>query len=141
MKGLNKMDYRYERNSEDINFHKQRIAFIILNGQVEFLNKGSNMSHYEYCKSKGMSKEEFNKITRGFYLNGDLVFYKDNFIYDDEVISNALKVIDLISKYINKDKFNIYFGELPNQDFKYNYYYGKYIKGSIIEFKKDNCYY
>ena len=57
------MDYRYETKDEARDFHKQRKAFIILNDVLEFLPEGSLMSHYEYCQTKGLNKEEFNKIT------------------------------------------------------------------------------
>ena len=125
------MDYRYETQDEARNFHKQRKAFIILDGKLEFLPEGSDMSHYEYCKTKGLSKEEFNEIIRGYYLNSNLVFYKDNFIYD-EVITTAIQVVDEISKIIKNDEFNIYFGQLPEQGFALDYHYGKYINGIII---------
>ena len=127
------MDYRYETKDEARDFHKQRKAFIILNGKLEFLPEGSSMSHYEYCQTKGLSKEEFNQITRGYYLNGNAVFYKDNFIYDEVVISNALQVVDEISKVIGVDEFEIYFGQLPEQGFALDYHYGKYAKGAIIK--------
>ena len=127
------MDYRYETKDEARDFHKQRKAFIILEGQIEFLPEGSSMSHYEYCQTKGLTKEEFNQITRGYYLNGNAVFYKDNFIYDDEVIENSLKVINEISKRINVEEFEIYFGQLPEQGFALDYHYGKYVNGTIIK--------
>ena len=127
------MDYRYETKDEARDFHKQRKAFIILKGEIEFLPEGSSMSHYEYCQTKGLTKEEFNQITRGYYLNGNAVFYKDNFIYDDEVIENSLKVINEISKRINVEEFEIYFGQLPEQGFALDYHYGKYVNGTIIK--------
>ena len=127
------MDYRYETKDEARDFHKQRKAFIILDEKLEFLPEGSSMSHYEYCQTKGLSKKEFNQITRGYYLNGNAVFYKDNFIYDEEVISNALKVVDEIAKIIGIDEFNIYFGQLPEQGFALDYHYGKYTNGTIIK--------
>jgi len=137
------MDYRYETKDEARDFHRQRKAFVILNGMLEFLPEGTSMSHYEYCQTKGLSKEEFNEITRGYYLNGKTIFYKDNFIYDDEVIKNALQVLDEISNIIGIDKFDIYFGQLPEQEFALDYYYGKYLNGLIIknnnndDFRKD----
>lgn len=137
------MDYRYETKDEARDFHRQRKAFVILNGTLEFLPEGTSMSHYEYCQTKGLSKEEFNKITRGYYLNGKTIFYKDNFIYDDEVIKNALQVLDEISSTIDIDEFDIYFGQLPEQEFALDYYYGKYLNGLIIknnnndDFRKD----
>ena len=128
-----KIDYRYETKDEARDLHKHRKAFIILNGKLEFLPDGSKMSHYEYCQTKKLSKEEFNKITRGYYLNGNVVFYKDNFIYDDNLISEALKFVSEISEKIETTEFDIYFGQLPEQDFALNYYYGKYINGNIIK--------
>ena len=101
------MDYRYETKDEARDFHKQRKSFIILDGQLEFFPEGSSMSHYEYCETKGLTKEVFNQITRGYYLNDNAVFYKDNFIYDEEVIENALKAADEISKIIGIDEVNI----------------------------------
>ena len=125
------MDYRYETKDEARDFHKQRKAFIILNGILEFLPEGSSMSHYEYCQTKGLNKEEFNKITRGFYLNGNLIFYKDNFIYDDELIDESLSHVNEIASILGLEEFDIYFGQLPENNFAPDFYYGKYVKGSI----------
>lgn len=125
------MDYRYETKNEARDFHKQRKAFIILNNKIEFLPDGSSMSHFEYCQTKGISKEDFNKITRGYYLDGKVVIYKDNFIYDDELINEALSYLDEISQRIMQTEFDIYFGQLPNENFALDYYYGKYIDGKI----------
>ena len=125
------MDYRYETKDDARDFHKQRKAFIVLNGELEFLPEGSGMSHFEYCQTKGLSKEEFNQITRGYYLNGNIIFYKDNFIYDDEVIATALQVVDEVSEIIEIDEFELYFGQLPKQDFALDYHYGKYEKGIV----------
>ena len=66
-------------------------------------------------------------------LSGNVVFYKDNFIFDDEVIENALNVVDEIYKKINIDEFEIYFGQLPEQGFALDYHYGKYVNGKIIK--------
>lgn len=127
------MDYRYEAKKEARDFHKQRKAFIILNNLLEFLPEGSSMSHFEYCESKGINKEKFNEITRGFFLNGDAVFYKENFIYDDFVIQEALEHIGELAQMLDVEKFEIYFGELPDKDFAYDYHYGRYEKGSIVK--------
>ena len=130
------MDYRYETKDEARDFHKQRKAFIIFNNILEFLPEGSSMSHFEFCESKGINKEIFNKITRGFYLNKKVVFYKDNFIYDDEVIAEALNHIEELAQILEIDNFDIYFGELPDKCFEYDYYFGKYDKGNIIKSDK-----
>lgn len=127
------MDYRYETKEEARDFHKQRKAFIILDKQLEFLPDGSSMSHYEYCHEKGLTKEQFNKITRGYYLGGNIVFYKGKFVYDDELIQEALKFIDEISSKINQNNMEIYFGQLPEQDFSLDYHYGSYKDGIITK--------
>lgn len=133
------MDYRYETKNEARDFHKQRKAFIILNKKIDFLPEGSGMSHFEYCQIKGIDKEEFNKITRGYYLDGKVVFYKDNFIYDNELINEALLYLDEISKKIIQTEFDIYFGQIPNENFALDYHYGRYKNGKISknEMKKN----
>ena len=125
------MDYRYETNEEARDFHRQRKAFIILDGKLEFLPEGSTLSHFEYCQTKGIDKETFNKITRGFYLNGNLIFYKDNFIYDEKVIEEALEHVEEIAKKLQLQEFNIYFGQIPENGFIPDYYYGRYKEGRI----------
>ena len=131
------MDYRYETKDEARGFHKQRKAFIILNGVLEFLPDGSSMSHFEYCKLKEINKESFNKITRGYYLNGNVVFYKDNFIYDENVIEEALKYLSEISQKIAMPEYEIYFGLLLDKNFAFDFHYGKYLNGNIILNKKN----
>ena len=131
------MDYRYETKDDARDFHKLRKAFIILNGILEFLPEGSSMSHFEYCSTKGLSKEEFNQITRGYYLNKNTIFYKDNFIYDEKVIEEALQVVGEIAEKIQENEFDIYFGQLPDQNFALDYHYGKYKDGKVIKEEKD----
>ena len=120
------MDYRYETKNEARDFHRQRKAFVIIDSKLDFIPEGSPMSHYEFCQTKGLDKETFNKITRGYYLNGNLIFYKDNFVYDDNVINEALNYVDDIAKIINKNEFEIYFGQIPENNFALDYHYGNY---------------
>jgi len=131
------MDYRYETKKEARNFHKQRRAFVIINNRLEFLPLGSQMSHFEFCQSKGIDKEHFNQLTRGYFLNGNLVFYKDNFIYDEFLINEALNFVPEIAKELTLNELNIYFGQLPEENFRLDYYYGKYFNGNIIKDKTE----
>lgn len=133
MKEDDKMDYRYETKDEARDFHKQRKAFIILNGVLEFLPEGTEMSHFEYCQAKGLDKNSFNQITRGYFLNGNLVFYKDNFIFDQNVIDEALMFLDDISSIISSSEFEIYFGQLPDKNFELDFYYGRYCNGNVLK--------
>lgn len=127
------MDYRYQTKQEARAFHKDRRAFIIYNNILEFLPEKSELSHYEYCKIKGICKEEFNNLTRGYFLNGNLVFYKDNFIYDSELIRNALEYVNEIASSINETEFNIYFGQIPEQNFKLDFFYGTFKDQKIFK--------
>ena len=134
-RGEKLMDYRYETKNEARDFHKQRRAFVIINRKLEFLPLGSQMSHFEFCQSKGIEKENFNKLTRGYFLNGNVVFYKDYFIYDEILIKEALDFVSQIAKELSLNEFNIYFGQLPEENFKLDYYYGKYSNGKIIKYE------
>lgn len=127
------MDYRYETKEEARNFHKHRKAFVILNDILEFLPEGSTMSHFEYCQTKGLDKNSFNKITRGYYLNGNVVFYKDNFIFDENVINEALNYLEKISSKVLSNEFEIYFGQLPEENFALDFHYGKYSNGTVLK--------
>ena len=125
------MDYRYESDESSKELHMSRKAFIIRHGQLDFLPKGSVMSHYEYCKTLGISKEEFNQIIRGYFMKGNLVFYKDNFVYDEDLIQEALKYIPAISQIIGENTFNIYFGHIPQENFRLDLFYGVYKDGQV----------
>ena len=103
------MDYRYETKNEVRDFHKQRIAFVIINNEIHFI-KNSGMSHWEYCKSLNISKENFNTLTRGYYFDGRIVFYNNNFTYNNNVITEGLKYIVQIKEECKIDKADIYFG-------------------------------
>ena len=91
----NDTDYRYVTKDESRDFHSRRRAFVIYEDKLYFIRKGSSLSHWEFCQKQfpNITKEEFSKLIRGYYLDGDLVFYKDNFTYDNELI-----------KIINKSK-------------------------------------
>ncbi|MGN0960817.1 MAG: hypothetical protein ACI4PF_01305 [Christensenellales bacterium] len=75
-----------EKTARD--FHKSRIAFIILNSKVNYL-ENSEKSHYEWALEMGVDESKFNNIVRGYYKDKTIIFYKDNFKYDKEVIEQA----------------------------------------------------
>lgn len=121
------MDYRYETNDESRDFHKRRTAFIVIDKKIYYI-KNSGMSHWEFCQKRNIPKEEFNKLTRGYYIDGNIVFYKGNFTYDQDLIEDALKYILKIKEDCNLPKMKIYFGlVIPKKDeqWKYDYYYGE----------------
>ena len=127
------MDYRYETKDEARDYHKKRRAFLIINDTVELIPLGCDKSHFEYCTEKGISKEEFNKLTRGYYMDGRMVFYKDDFIYDDNLMKEAFKHIDEIMILLDITLCDLYFGVVVSDNFRPDYYFGKYEYGSLLK--------
>ena len=105
----------------------------ILKGSIDYIKEASSERIPIVLLRKDYSKETFNKITRGYYLNGRLVFYKDNFIYDDALIVEAIKHLGEIIEVLQIDNFNIYFGVLPEDNFAPDFFFGKYEEGSLIK--------
>ena len=104
-------DLKNESDSLDVKeFHKRRVAFIIYENKV-FYMKDSIFSHWEYAQTLGVSKETFDKLCRGYYLDGKLIFYKGNFEYDDELINYAKQFFDEIKDELKLEKVNVYFGQ------------------------------
>lgn len=106
------VDYKYYCVDNRRSFHRERRAFIVYKNKLDFMPENCDMLHFEYCQTKGISKAVFNKLTRGYYVNGDLVFYRGNFVYDEKLVEHALKYVNKFSEIIKKDEFNIYFGLL-----------------------------
>ena len=134
------MDYRYETKDEARVFHKRRTAFIVIEDKLYYI-KNSEQSHWEFCQKRGVSKEQFNKMTRGYYIDGNIVFYKGNFTYDEELIKDGLKYIMKIKEDCKLGKMKIYFGlRIPEKDepWEYNYYYGKIKADNQIIKNKEN---
>lgn len=104
-------DLKNESNSEEVNnFHKRRIAFLIYENKVFYI-KDSTFSHWEFAQTLNISKETFDNLCRGYYLDGKLIFYKGNFTYDEEMISFAKQYFDEIKKELNLEKIEVYFGQ------------------------------
>ena len=90
-------------------FHKQRTAFMIINNEIKFL-QNSTKSHYNWAKEFNLTNDEFNKITRGYCLLNDIIFYKGNFEFDEQVIINANKFYNQIMTFCNLKTAKIYAG-------------------------------
>lgn len=132
-------DFRYVTKDESRDFHKQRRAFVIYQGKVLFIEKGRDMSHWEFCQENfpAMTRKEFNQIIRGYYLDGNLVFYKDNFCYDDKVIEVALEHIPEIKKNLGLCSVKINFGLVigkAGENWPVDLYYGQSLaSGEIVK--------
>lgn len=98
-----------EINEKVGNFHQQRTAFIILDNKVLYL-KNSKLSHLQWAKELGIDEIKFNSLTRGYVLNNDIVFYKGNFEYDKQVITDAHKFAPQILKHCLLENAKVYAG-------------------------------
>lgn len=75
-------------NEAEQKFHQSRIAFMIIDNEIMYLYD-SGMSHLEWYLSLKLPEEKFDNVVRGYYKDGKVIFYKGDFMYDDEVIEYA----------------------------------------------------
>ncbi|MBQ2863965.1 MAG: hypothetical protein IJE91_00695 [Clostridia bacterium] len=89
------LNEQYKTKTTDtqiLNFHKNRIAFIKLsNNKIVYL-KNSEKSHLEWATELGVSELEFEGLVRGYYYNNKMVFYRGNF-ETDAVLENQAKIL------------------------------------------------
>lgn len=92
-------------------FHKERIAFAIVEGKVMYLNN-SELSHIGWLVGGGLvTAEKFVGLTRGYCRDGVLTFYSGNFQGGTLVERDALNYIDSIQRDLGLDKVDfIYCG-------------------------------
>ena len=90
-------------------FHKKRIAFLIVDGKLLLL-KNQKLSHFEWARSIGVSEEEFNNLTRGYVLDGKIVFYKGNFDFDEQVVKDAEDFAEVIKAECGLSFAGVYAG-------------------------------
>ena len=133
------MDNRYEITDSTRDFYRKRRAFVIYDGELLFLPHGSDLSHYEYCTRMGIDRETFNSLTYGYFLNNKVCFYKYNFRYDSDSIEEVVNFLDEISAHVAKSVFYIFFGNIRKNEWKLDYFYGKYLFGYIKRNKKDGA--
>ncbi len=139
----NNIDFRYVTKDASRDFHSRRRAFVIYEDKLYFIRKGSSMSHWEFCQEKwpNLSKKQFNTLIRGYYIDSELVFYKDNFTYDNELIETSLNYIYKIKTTLKLDTFKIYYGlviGVPGEDWSKTYYYGDLLSDNTIKKNKQN---
>lgn len=49
------------------------------------------------------------------------------------MIEEGLSYVKEIASYLLVDEFAIYFGQIPEKNFSFSFYYGKYSDGVIIQ--------
>ena len=98
-----------EEKEKTEKFHLIRIAFIIIDGQINFL-QNSHFSHFEWAKSLEIDEIKFNTLTRGYVLNNDAIFYKANFEFDEQVINDAHLFAKIIKDFCSLKNINVFVG-------------------------------
>ena len=132
------VDCRFDTKSGSRDFHSRRRAFIIYNDEVNFLEEGSSLSHWEFAQIKfpEITKEIFVELTRGYFMDNEVVFYKGNFCYDDGVIAEGLKHVGNIRHFVGSDEvIKIYFGTKvgkPGEIWEKDLYYGECLSDNTI---------
>lgn len=101
-------------NTNEINFHKERIAFIIYNNEIKYL-ENSSMSHEEWCTSLGIDNNTFMKLVRGYIMNNEIVYYQGDFEYNEEVINTCIDTYEQIASYNNLVDYSVYCGVLKGK--------------------------
>ena len=96
-------------NDKETNFHKSRIAFMIINEKIEYL-ANSTFSHEQWYKNLGLPIEQFETIVRGYIRDQKAIFYRGDFICDDIVIETAKKYGKQIQKDMDNYNIEIYAG-------------------------------
>lgn len=96
-------------NDLEKKFHNSRIAFMIIDNEILYL-ENSSMGHIEWYRSLGYDENNFENVVRGYYKDGKIIFYKGDFIYDSETIEWAKKVYKDIMKKVNNMNSEVWVG-------------------------------
>lgn len=85
--------------NEEMEFHKERIAFAIINKELLFL-ENSTMSHEQWLVETGIiTNLEFDEITRGFVKDNEVYFYKGDFETSEKVEKDSLIYLNSVCVY------------------------------------------
>lgn len=99
-----------------VKFHKERVAFAIVNGEVLYL-KNSELSHMGWLVGGGIVKvDKYPKIVRGYYRDGILAFYRGDFKGDLKVERTALEYAERIMQDLGIEEIkSIYCGVVEGE--------------------------
>ena len=94
---------------------KDRILFIVFNGEIKFL-QNSDMDHREWYQILGGNPEEYDNVIRGYITEGKIIYFKANLNYDNEVIEFATKTGLKIKQQLNRPDLKVCCGINPGHD-------------------------
>lgn len=90
-------------------FHKSRVAFIIYKGEIQYLAH-STFSHEEWCRSLGITDQEFSSLVRGYVRDNRIVYYQGDFAWNEEVLQTALSTYSQIASALCLEDYSVYCG-------------------------------
>ena len=94
----------------------EKILFMIVNDEIKFLPKSSQMDHKEWYESLGMNPDEYDNTIRGYIIENYCIFFKANLNYDSEVIDVATICGPIIKKQLNRPELKVCCGINPGYD-------------------------
>ncbi len=91
-----------------------KMLFMIYNGEIKFLNN-STMDHREWYDSLGGDPNLYDNTIRGMIYKGQLIFYKANLSYDNEVIETASRLAPIMKQQLGRPDLKVCCGINPGQ--------------------------
>lgn len=92
-----------------------KILFMIYNGEIKFLNN-TTMDHREWYLSLGGDINNYDNVIRGYVINNNLIFFKANLSYDQEVIDMAQKCAPAMKQQLNNPNLRVWCGISPGMN-------------------------
>lgn len=92
-----------------------KILFMIYNDEIKFLTN-SDMDHREWYLSLGGDINNYDNVIRGYVINNQLIFFKANLSYDQEVIDMARKCAPVMKQQLKNPSLKVCCGIAPGMD-------------------------
>ncbi len=92
-----------------------KILFMIYNDEIKFLTN-SEMDHKEWYLSLGGDINNYDNVIRGFVINNQIIFFKSNLSYDQEVIDMASKCAPIMKQQLKNPSLKVCCGITPGMD-------------------------
>lgn len=92
-----------------------KMLFMIYNGEIKFLSN-TNMDHREWYQSLGGDPNNYDNTIRGYVIKNQLIFFKGNLSYDNEVIDMARKCAPVMKQQLNNPDLKVCCGITPGMN-------------------------
>ena len=92
-----------------------RILFIIFNNEVKYMTD-SGIDHREWFLSLGGDINNYDNTIRGYIVDNQIIFFKANLSYDNEVVKTACRFAPTIRQQMNNSTLKVCCGINPGQN-------------------------